>query len=114
MVGDKPIERVSATKYLGVILDDHLTFEEHVSFVHKKASKKLGILYKSNDYLDRSTKILLYKSLILPHIDYCDLVYMNTTAKNLNMLQLIQNCACTIILGADKDTNVKTMHQQLE
>ena len=54
-------------------------FEEQTSYIHKKASKKLGILYKSKDYLDRSTKILLYKSLILPHIDYCDLVYMNTT-----------------------------------
>ena len=81
-VGDKSIERVSSTKYLGVILAEHLSFDEHVSFVHKKASKKLGISYKSKDYLDRSTKILLYKSLIVPHIDYCDLVYMNTTEKN--------------------------------
>ena len=55
-VGDRPIERVSSTKYLGVILDKHLNFEEHVSFVHKKASKKLGILYKSKEYLDRSTR----------------------------------------------------------
>ena len=67
----EPIERVSSTKYLGVILDEHLTFEEHITYIHQKASKKTGILYKSKDYLDRSTKILLYKSLILPHIDYC-------------------------------------------
>ena len=43
-VGKEPIERVTSTKYLGVILDDHLTFEEHTSFVYKTASKKLGIL----------------------------------------------------------------------
>ena len=30
MVGDKPIKRVSSTKYLGIILDEHLSFEEHV------------------------------------------------------------------------------------
>ena len=113
-VGTEPIERVSSIKYLGVILDEHLTFEEHISHVHNKASKKLGILYKSKDYLDRPTKILLYKSLILPHIDYCDLVYMHTTEKNFKKLQLIQNCACRILLGADKDTSVKQMHQQLE
>ena len=80
----------------------------------RRHPKKLGILYKSKDDLDRSTKILLYKSLILPHIDYCDLVYMNTTEKNLNKLQMIQNCACRIILGADNDTSVQHMHQELD
>ncbi len=44
MVGNAPIERVSCTKYLGVLLDEHLTFDDHVNYIHKKASKKLGIL----------------------------------------------------------------------
>ena len=78
-MGNSSIERVSCTKYLGVLLDEHLTFDEHINYIHKKASNKLGILYRAKDYLDRPTKILLYKSLILPHLDYCDTVYMHTT-----------------------------------
>ena len=112
-MGQKPIERVSSVKYLGVLLDEHVTFDNHVNYIHQKASKKLGILYKAKDYLDRSTNILLHKSLILPHLDYCDTVYMNTTEGNLNKLQLIQNVACRTILGADRYTNVKTMHNDL-
>ena len=105
---------VSSTKYLGVLLDEHLTFDDHINYIHKKASNKLGILYRAKDYLDRQTKILLYKSLILPHLDFCDIVYMSTTEYNLNKLQLIQNTACRTILGADKDTSIKDMHKQLE
>ena len=51
-VGNEPIERVSCTKYLGVYLDEHLTFDEHVNYIHKKVSDKLGILYRANDYLE--------------------------------------------------------------
>ena len=97
-----------------MILDDHLSFDEHITYIHNKATKKLGILYKSKDYLDRSTKILLYKSLILPHLDYCDTVYMTTTETNLSKLQKIQNVACRTILGANKEASIKQMHTELE
>ena len=101
-------------KYLGVILDDHLTFDEHITYILTKSFKKLGILRHARDYLGRKTKILLYKSLILPHLDYCDLVYMCTTAINLQKLQQIQNCACRTILTADNYTPIIQMHAELE
>ncbi len=113
-MGDCSIERVTTMKYLGVMLDDHLTFNDHIDYAHNKASKKLGILRKSREYLDQSTSLLLYKSLVLPHLDYCDLVYMCTTLHNLNRLQLVQNQACRTILMAPKETSTQNMHKQLE
>ena len=101
-------------KYLGVILDDHLTFDEHISHIITKSSKKLGILRRSREFLNKSTKILLYKSLVLPHLDYCDVVYMCTKEENLNKLQLIQNCACRFILKADKFASSKALHEELQ
>ena len=112
-VGNEPIECVSSTKYLGVLLDEHLTFDQHIAYIHQKSTKKLGVLYKSKDFLNQSTKILLYKSLIVPHLDYCDIVYMHSTETNLNKLQLIQNVACRIILGADINTSIDRMHSEL-
>ena len=57
---------------------------------------------------------MLYKNMVLPHLDYCDIVYMNTSLNNLNRLQLIQNSACRIILLADKDTRMADMHRDLK
>ncbi len=101
-------------KYLGVILDDHLTFDEHITYIINKASKKLGVLRRAREFLNKSTKILLYKSLVLPHLDYCDLVYMCTKEQNLQKLQQIQNCACRIILKADNYTSISTLHSELQ
>ena len=55
-VGDNKIERVSSLKYLGVILDEHLTFDEHVAYILTKSSKKLGILRQARDYLNKKIK----------------------------------------------------------
>ncbi len=63
--------------------------------------------------MDMTTSLSLYKSLVLPHLDYCDTVYMCTTVQNLNKLQLIQNGACRTILKVPKDTHVDDMHQDL-
>ncbi len=100
-------------KYLGVSLDDRLSFDEHVNYMYTKASQKLGILRRSREYLDKSTSLIPYKSLVLPHLDYCDTAYMCTTVQNLNKLQLIQNGACRTILKVPKDTSVDNMHKEL-
>ena len=88
--------------------------DDRINYVVNKASKKLGIIRRARDYLNHSTKILLYKSLVLPHIDYCDLAYMCTTEENLQWLQQIQHCACRIILRADIYASIKTFHTDLE
>ena len=113
LVGGNKIERVSSMKYLGVILDEFLTFDEHINYILTKSSKKLGILRRARDYLNKNTKILLYKSLVLPHLDYCDLVYMCTTEQNLQKIQQIQNSACRTILQADIDTPTVMLHKEL-
>ena len=112
-IANEKIERVNHMKYLGMILDEKLTFDEHINQTYTKASQKLGILRRSREYLDTTKSLTLYKSLVLPHLDYCDIVYMCTTVQNLNKLQLIQNGACRTILKVPKDTHVEDMHQTL-
>ena len=62
IIDGKKLERVSVMKYLGMYLDEHLTFSEHISTVCKKSSKKLGIIRKAREYLDRKTSLILYKA----------------------------------------------------
>ena len=58
--------------------------------------------------------VRLYQSLVLPHMDYCDIVYSCTSEANLQKLQKILNCVCRILLGADRRAHVKEMHQRLK
>ena len=77
------IERVHEIKYLGVILDQNLNFNSHIDFIVKKSSQKLGALAMVRKCINRPTSLMLYKSMILPHFDYCSIVYMNTSQANL-------------------------------
>ena len=109
----KEIQRVDEMKYLGVILDKNLNFSSHIEFLIKKSTQKLGALAKVRKCINRSTSLMLYKSMLLPHFDYCDIVYMHTSQVNLNRLQLIQNSACRIILLADRECHISDMHRDL-
>ena len=75
-IDGQKLERVNVMKYLGVFLDEYLSFSEHISEICCKSSKKLGILRKSREFLDQKTSLLLYKSLVVPYLDYCDTVCM--------------------------------------
>ncbi len=113
-IGRRKIEWVTSMKYLGFIQDNLLNFEEHIQYVVLKSTKKLGILTKSREFLDRKTPILLYEGLVLPHIDYCDLVYKSGSIYNKNRLQEIQNVACRIIHWADNRTRIADTNQDLQ
>ena len=41
------IERENSLKFLGVILDVHLTWKKHMQLIENKVSKNVGILYKA-------------------------------------------------------------------
>ena len=74
---------------------------------------KLGAIQKIRHNLDRATTLLLYKSLVLPLIDYCDIVCGATFKDKLYKLQLFQNNACRTILLVDMDVHVFDMHRDL-
>ncbi len=73
--------------------------------------KKLGILRKSKDFLDRPASVLLYQSLALLHLDYCDFIYECTNKSDLCKLQQIQTSACRTMFSADKCRSLSQMHR---
>ena len=63
------IQSVRSYKYLGVILDPQLTFEEHVSKCLRNASYKLSILRKVRPLLNKGAALQVYKAIILPLVE---------------------------------------------
>ena len=56
----------------------------------------------------------MYKSLVAPLIDYCDIIYMHANQDSLQKLQVVQNTACRIILGAGPRDHIRDMHHELK
>ena len=68
-------------KYLGVFLDGKLCWEQHIDSVSKKVSRSLAVLRRVSKHLTLKTRMALYNAVVLPHMDYCSVVWANCTKK---------------------------------
>ena len=86
----KRIEKSSEIKYLGIYLDDKLTFKYHIDILCTKISKTVGIISKLRHYTDLKTLKLVYYGLIYPHLLYGIIIWGNSNV-NITKLQNKQN-----------------------
>ena len=60
MVGSNNIERTSSTKFLGVILDEHISWVGHVWTIQNKIAKNIGLLYQVSQFLNEDSLKTVY------------------------------------------------------
>ena len=73
-------------KFLGVYLDENLSWQNHINHISKKISKSLFIMRQVKHILNRKSMKTLYYSLIHPHITYCLLAWGNANKNILKKL----------------------------
>ena len=65
------VARVACTKFLGVLIDEKLSWANNIKSIKMKIAKGTGILNKAKLYVNLSTLVTLYHSFIYPHLTYC-------------------------------------------
>ena len=68
------LKRTEAYKYLGITIDEHLKFNLHINNISGIISSKSRTIIRLSHFLPTWLSLLLYKSLIIPHLDYAALV----------------------------------------
>ncbi len=107
------LEEVTQYKYLGIFLDKKLNFDFHIESICSGAKKKLALLGRTRKFVTKESSLLLYKTLLLPVLDYGDVLYGTASIASLAKVQRIQNSACRIVLFADKRTHIVDLHREL-
>ena len=74
---------VSEFRFLGVIIDDELTWKAHIAQVKSKVCKNIFVLNKAKYMLNYKAMRILYCSLILSYLGYCAAVWGNTYSTNM-------------------------------
>ena len=93
------LQRVNHCKHLGIVIDENLLWSNHVEHVSKKVLTGLYFLRKSNNVLPKNIQAMLYKTIVAPHFDYCNIVWGRCNTSLCNKLQVLQNRAAKIITG---------------
>ena len=112
-MGSEGIKRTLSTKTLGVVVDECLTWKDHIDKVAKKAAKGIGMLRRSKHLFDTDTLKTIYSTFVLPHFDYCSLVWNNCSKTLQNKLQKLQNKAGRIITGDCYETASEIVRTKL-
>ena len=85
------IEHKSFVKYLGVYIDEHLSWEPQIQHVNNKLAKNIGILYKVRKYLDLNALKQLYYILVYPYLSYGIMSWGSTCKTRLTRVLTKQN-----------------------
>ena len=84
------IERVTSTKFLHVIIDEKLSWKPHINSFVNKLTRNIGVMRRISYKLSSKIMLMLYDSLIIPHINYCVSVWGGTSRTNLIKIHTIQ------------------------
>ena len=90
------LEQVSKIKYLGIYIDSHLSWHDHIDYVCDKVSKSINIMTKIKSYLGNQCLTSIYYSLVYPYLIYGCLLWGNNYDNSLSQLIRLQNKAVRI------------------
>ena len=108
------ISMTDQSKFLGVIIDKHLSFMQHIQHIKSKISKEIGILYKCSRIFDEKTLLTLYYSFVYPYFNYCLPVWGSTYESYLAPLVILQKKAVRLIYGAKRYDHTEPIFQALK
>ena len=91
------IEKVNSIKFLGVILNSKLTWEEHKQYLFRKISKTIGIIYKCKDIMTETEQINMYKTFIQSNFMYAIEAWGHSVVSESDILNKLQNKVIRIL-----------------
>jgi len=71
-IQDLLLNQVESTRFLGIHVDQHLTYTWKTSL---KIAKNIGVIHRISRLLPQSIKLSLYYALVYPCLSYCNLIW---------------------------------------
>ena len=91
------LDNKECVKYLGVLIDSHLSWRNHIDYISTKLSKTIGLFTKLRHSVPQHTLITLYWSLIHPYLNYVIIAWGQASKTLLNKLLLLQKLVLRFI-----------------
>ena len=92
-INDCSIQEVTHAKYLGVVLDQHLSWNDHIKKTASKATKVIGFLQRNLYQCPPLVKSNIYKAMVRPIMEYSSTIWDPHTSVNINRVESVQRYA---------------------
>ena len=95
------LKQVQNTKFLGIIIDEDLSWKPHVNNVCNIISRNIGMINKLKHFFPQSTLKSLYYAIIYPYLSYGILAWGYASKTLIDRILLLQKKALRIICNTD-------------
>ena len=92
------LEKTDTAKYLGVNIHHKLCWNHHNQKVTSKANSTRAFLQRNIHQCPHETKVLCYKTLLRPVIEYASIILDLHTNANINILEMVQRRYARFVL----------------
>lgn len=114
LLNNTPLNNVSSYKYLGVNISNNLSWQAHVDYITCNANRTLGYLRRNFSLAPINLKLLLYKSLVRPKLEYASSIWDPHIHMLIDNIESIQNRSARFILSNySRTASVTLMKAQL-
>ena len=96
------IKRVDNCKFLGVYVDENLSWSVYIDKISNEILKTIGVISRICYKFDSTTLLMLYNTLVLPYLNYCCIVWGANYLGRLERLLKLQKRMICIITGLKK------------
>ena len=112
-INDEEINKVTKVKFLGLIIDENLTWQEHIQYCKNKISSGLYAINSTKHVLGKKHLKTLYFSIINSYLNYGLLLWGSAYKCHLNKIQVQQNKAIRIINGSQYNASLAPLYKHL-
>ena len=99
--GGQIIKWVNEFKYLGLVLNNRMTYSSHIDRICTKVSQYIGIFYNLTRILPKDILVLLYHAFILPHLTLHIVLWGTAPQVYIKKLRIKQNKLLRVILDVE-------------
>ena len=111
---DSVIPYQQSVKNLGIIMDETLSWNQHVNTLTKKVVSSMHQIKRNCPFLPHTVRKVIIQALIFPIIDYASIVY-NDLSETLNIkLQRVQNACVRFIADVRRDEHITPHYIKLK
>ena len=96
------IPEVTTAKDLGINFNNNGDFSDHILIKTSKAKQMSGYILRTFMIRNPEPLMLLFKSLVLPHLEYCVIVWNPYLQKEITMLEQIQRSFTSKLEGLNE------------
>ena len=107
------LTKVTSHKHLGVTLTSNMKWGVHIDAAISKANKRLNGIRRIRFLITREARVLLYKALILPVLEYGNILYDNCTLYLKQRLESVQRQAAIVCTCSFRNTSYTRLLDEL-